>query len=253
MKKTAIVFVIMALLCVLSISAASAQTTDLTLTMSRDFGYGGFNNDIQGLFSMKVKGPADLVRVVFYIDSTVIGEVTKAPFNLQFNTDNYPLGQHELHAVGYSSSGQQYTSNVITSNFVPASEGNKAVLQIVVPVLVIVFGAILLSFVVPLLMGRGKKQELAPVTERKYGINGGGICPKCKRPFVLPILSMNLGLSKLARCPYCGKWSVVRIETLGKLREAEKAELEWGKAEVQNETEEDKLRRELDDSKYQSF
>jgi hypothetical protein len=62
---------------------------------------------------------------------------------------------------------------------------------------------------------------------------------------------MNLGLSKLARCPYCGKWSIVRIQSMAKLREAEQAELEWGKAEVLEETEEEKLRKELDDSKYQ--
>ncbi|MGA2504880.1 MAG: hypothetical protein ABSG01_12390, partial [Anaerolineales bacterium] len=66
-----------------------------------------------------------------------------------------------------------------------------------------------------------------------------------------PLFSMNLGLSKLARCPYCGKWAVVRIQTLGKLREAEQAELGWGKSEVLEETEENKLRKEIDETKYQ--
>jgi hypothetical protein len=218
--------------------------------MSRDFGYGGFNNDIQGLFSIKVNGPADLVRVVFYIDTTAIGEVTQPPFNLQFNTDNYPLGLHELYAVGYSSSGQQYSSNIIKSNFILASEGTKAGLQIVITVLAIVFGAVLLSFIVPLMTRRGKNHDLPLGAERKYG-QGGGICPKCRRPFALPLFSMNLGLSKLAHCPYCGKWSAVRIQPLAKLREAEKVELEWGRAEVREETEEEKLRKEIDDSKYQ--
>ncbi len=249
MKRIQIALLIAALVRLLAVSAASAQTDGLTLRMSRDFGYGGFNNDIQGLFSMKVTGPADLARVVFYIDSTAIGEVTQAPFNLQFNTDNYPLGQHELYAVGYSASGQQYQSNVIISNFVPASEGTKAVF----PILAVVFGAILISFIVPLAMGRGKKQDLPFGAGRKYGLGGGGICPKCRRPFALPLISMNLGLSKLARCPYCGKWSAVRIQSLAKLREAEKAELEWGRAEVQEETEEEKLRKSLDDSKYQGL
>jgi hypothetical protein len=250
MKKIRIALLIAVLVSLLAVTTVFAQTAELTLRMSRDFGYGGFNNDIQGLFSMKVTGPADLVRVVFYIDSITIGEVTQAPFNLQFNTDNYPLGQHELYAVGYSSSEQQYRSNVINSNFVPASEGTKAGLQIVIPVLVIVFGAILLSFIVPLVTGRGKTQNLPLGAERKYGL-GGGICPKCRRPFALPLFSMRLGLSKLARCPYCGKWSAVRIQPLAKLREAEQAELEWGRAEVKEETEEEKLRKEIDDSKYQ--
>ncbi|MCX6039408.1 MAG: hypothetical protein NTW99_16285, partial [Chloroflexi bacterium] len=72
----------------------------------------------------------------------------------------------------------------------------------------IVFGAILLSFIVPLVMGRGKTQNLPLGAERKYSV-GGGICPKCRRPFALPLFSMHLGFSKLACCPYCGKWSAV--------------------------------------------
>jgi hypothetical protein len=246
MKKIKIAFLIAAFVSLLVATAAFAQTEELTLRMSRDFGYGGLNNDIQGLFSMKVTGPADLARVVFYIDSTLIGEVTQAPFNLQFNTDNYPLGQHKLYAVGYSSSGLQYNSNIITSNFVPASEGTK----IVLPILAIVFGAILLSFIVPLVMGRGKTKDLPLGAERKYGL-GGGICPKCRRPFALPLISVHLGFSKLARCPYCGKIGMVRVESINNLREAEKAELEWGKAEVKEETEDEKLHKEIDDSKYQ--
>ena len=251
MKKIKVALYFAVILRLLAVISVVAQTEELTLKMSRDFGYGGFNSDIQGLFSMKITGPIDLVRVVFYIDSTAIGEVTKAPFNLQFSTDDHPLGQHELYAVGYSSNGQEYRSNFISSNFVPASEGTKAALQIAVPLLVIVFGAILLSFVVPLVTGRGKTQ--VPLgAERKYGF-GGGICPKCHRPFALPLFSMNLGLSKLARCPYCGKWSTVRIQSLAKLREAEKAELDWGRVEVQGANKEEKLRKEMDDSKYQDL
>jgi hypothetical protein len=227
MKRIQFAILIAVLVSQFAVAAVIAQTEELTLKMSRDFGYGGFNNDIQGLFSIKITGPADLRRVVFYIDSTAIGEVSQAPFNLQFNTDNYPLGAHNLYAIGFSSSGYQYSSNSIICNFVPASQGTKTALQIVVPLLVIVFGAILLSFIVPLVARRG--------------------------PFALPLFSLNLGLSKFARCPYCGKWSSVRIQTLAKLQEAERAELEWGRAEVMEETEEEKLRKELDDSKYQAL
>jgi hypothetical protein len=252
MKKFPTALFLATLMSFSAVIFALAQTEELTLKMSRDWGYGGFNNDIQGLFSMKITGPADLMRVVFYIDSTPIGEVTEAPFNLQFNTDNYPQGKHELYAVGYSSGGQQYSSNKVICNFVPASEGNKAAFRIAVPILAIVFGAILLSFVIPFITGRGKTQEFPLGAERKYSL-GGGICPKCHRPFALPLFSMNLGLSKLARCPYCGKWSAVRIQSLAKLREAEQAELKWGRAEVQEEPEDEKLRKELDDSKYQGL
>ena len=251
MKKVFVALYYAVILNLLAVTSVVAQTEELTLKMSRDFGYGGFNNDIQGLFSMKVSGPIDLVRVVFYIDRTAIGEGTQAPFNLQFSTDDHPRGPHELHAVGYSSNGQEYRSNFINCNFVPASEGTKAALQIAVPVLVIVFGAILLSFVIPVVTGRGKS-NLPLGAERKYGF-GGGICPKCHRPFALQLFSLHLGLSKLARCPYCGKWSAVRSHSLAKLREAEQAELEWGRAEMQEATEEEKLRAQMDDSKYQGL
>jgi hypothetical protein len=250
MKRIKMVLLIVILASLASVSRVIAQTEALTLRLSRDFGYGGFNNEIQGTFSMKVSGPADLARVVFYIGETEIGEVTHLPFNLQFNTDNYPLGGHELSAIGYSLSGQEYRSNIISSNFVTASEGTKAGMRIILPVLVIVFGAILLSFIIPIITSRGKNQNLPFGAQRKYGM-GGGICPKCHRPFALPIFSLNLGLSKLARCPYCGVWSIVRIQSMARLRKAEQAELDWGKAEMKEETEEEKLRKQLDDSKYQ--
>jgi hypothetical protein len=252
MKKIKISLMTCAFLTFLIVTVGLAQSSELNLKMSRDWGYGGFNGDIQGLFSMKVTGPADLVKVIFYIDNASIGEVRQAPFNLQFSTDNYPNGTHEMYAIGYSSNGQEYHSNVITGNFVPASEGGKAALGIVLPLVVIIFGAILLAFLIPLLTGKGKLQELPLGAERKYGV-GGGICPKCHRPFALPLFSMNLGFSKLARCPYCGKWSIVRIQSHAKLHEAEQAELEWGRAEVPEASADEKLRKELDDSKYQGM
>ena len=251
MNKKLVALILFITISMVITHSVAAQNEELTLRLSRDFGYGGFNNDIQGLFSMKVSGPDDLERVVFYIDSIIIGEVTKSPFNLQFTTDDYPLGQHNLHAIGFSSNGKEYSSNVITSNFVTASVGTKAGLKIAVPVLAIVFGAILISFIVPMIMGRGKNKDFPLGGERNYRF-GGGICPKCKRPFTLPLFSLNLGLSKLGNCPYCGKWSVVRIQSLQNLREAERAELEWGRPEIPEETSEEKLKKELENSKFQA-
>jgi len=224
-----------------------AQAGQLTLKMSRDWGYGGFNGDIEGLFSMHVTGPADLARVDFYIDNTKIGEVSQVPINLQFNTDNYPLGSHQLYAVGYSTSGQEYRSNTILANFVP----KQSTLKFILPVLGVVVAAILIAMLVPFLARRGKHLSIPLGGERNYGVAGGGICPKCHRPFALPLFSLHLGFSKLAHCPFCSKWSLVRVESIGKLHEAEKAELEWGKGEVKDESEEEKLRKEIDDSKYQ--
>jgi hypothetical protein len=251
MNKMRIAFLIAVLMSLLATTAVSAQTEELTLSMSRDWGYGGFNGDIQGLFSMKVTGPADLARVVFYIDSTAIGEATQSPFRLQFNTDNYPLGNHELYAVGYSTSGTEYRSKVINANFVSALEGSKAAMRIVIPILVVVFGAMLLAAIVPILTGR-KTKNLPPSSPRQYPL-GGAICPKCGRPFAVHFWGLNLGFSKFDRCPYCGKWGVVKFAPIDKLRAAEQAELEGERAQVPEMAEEEKLKKELDDSKYQGL
>ncbi len=227
-----------------------AQTEQLTLRMSRDWGYGGLNGDIEGLFSMKVTGPADLARVKYYIDDTKIGEVSQIPFNFQFTTDNYPLGLHKLYAVGVSKGGIEYRSNVITANFVPKQSSTK----ILLPVLGVILAAILLSTLGPLLLRRGKRLSLPLGAERNYGTGGGGICPNCHRPFAIPLLSAHLGFSKLAVCPFCGKWSMVRVESISKLRDAEKAELEWAKPEqFSKNPEEEELSRKIDDSKYQGL
>jgi hypothetical protein len=227
---------------------AFAQTSQLTLRMSRDWGYSGFNSDIEGLFSMQASGPTDLRRVDFFIDNTQIGEVLQAPFNLQFNTDNYPLGIHRLYAIGYSTGSQEYRSNIMIGNFVP----QQSRLKIILPILGIVVVVMLLSALVPILANRGKHANIPIGAERKYGAGGGGICPKCHRPFALPLFSPHLGFSKLAFCPFCGKWSLVKVESINKLREAEVAELKSAKPDSRPEgSVEEKLCKEIDDSKYQ--
>jgi hypothetical protein len=250
LKKISIAFLVAILFSLFISLHVLAQAEQLTLKMSRDWGYGGFNSDIEGLFTMKVTGPADLARVEYYIDDTKIGEVSQIPFDLQFTTDNYPLGAHKLYAVGISQSGMEYRSNIITANFVP----KQNITKIIFPVLGVLLVVILLSTLGPLLFMRGKHLQLPFGAERNYGAGGGGICPNCHRPFSLPLLSAHLGFSKLAVCPFCGKLSVVRVESISKLREAEKAELEWAKPEKFAEgTEEEQLNREIDDSKYQGL
>lgn len=253
MKKALFPLLLVVLLSMFVIGTVLAQTEELTLTFSRDFGYSSGAGDIQGTFSMKVSGPDDLARVEFYIDETKIGEDSEPPFRLQFTTDNYPLGAHRMYAIGYSADGREYRSKVITANFVSADEGWQAASKIMIPILAIVFGAILLAVVVPMLMGRGKREQLPLGAERKYGLSGGGICPKCKHPFALHFWGMNLGFSKFDRCPYCGKWSVVRALPLAKLRQAEQAELEQARRQVAEISEAVRLKKDLEDSKYQDM
>jgi DNA-directed RNA polymerase subunit RPC12/RpoP len=254
MKKILSIILIFSVLTSMTASIALAQSTqELQLGLSRDFGYGGFGNDIQGLFSLKIKNPpADLARVEFYIDSTLMGEDTTAPFSLQFNTDSYPTGAHTLNAVGYTSDGTELKSNQIQSQFVPAGSGVQSITKFLLPLLGVIIIIALISVFLPIILSRGKSATTPPGTERKYGIGGGAICPKCGRPFPLRLWWINLGASKIDRCPYCGKWSMVRPRQLSELRNAEAEELTQGQpsATITGETEADKLKRDLDESRY---
>ena len=122
----------------------------------------------------------------------------------------------------------------------------------------LVLGAILLIYAVIrgtlYFLSRNKAgATLAAGTARDYGILGGAICPKCRRPFALGIGAINLGFgTKFTRCPHFGKWSVARRASLDELRAAESAELADTQAGqgVPEKSEEEKLKKSVDDSRY---
>ena len=256
MKKFTSVLMIFWALTLFTVSTAFAQSNgELQLGLSRDFGYGGFGNDIQGLFSMKIKNPpATIVRVEFFIDDTSIGDDIEAPFALQFNTDSYELGVHNLRAIGFTADEQEITSNIIQVQFVAAGAGTNMVFKIVLPIVGLILVMGLLAVFLPLVLSKGKLSSLPLGAQRNYGIGGGAVCPKCGRPFPLRLWWLNLGLSKIDRCPYCGKWSFVRPRSLSELRTAEAAELSQSQSDTQiiGESEADKLKKGLDDSRYQN-
>ncbi len=251
MKKLSFGFLIAMVISLVAVLTTQAQSDELSISFSRDFGYSSGGGDIQGLFSIKVGGPDTLTKVSFYIDDIMIGEDAEAPFKLQFNTDNFSLGEHDVYAVGTMSDGSELKTNVVRANFVSASEGTQAAVRILVPVLGLVVVAVLLAAVVPIITGR-KTIPLEPGTPRTYTM-GGAICPKCQRPFAIHLYGLNLGLGKFDRCPYCGKWSVVRRTSLQNLRAAEEAELARAQetGQVPGMSEEEKLKKQLEDSKFQ--
>lgn len=259
MKRISIYNLLCALLVLLAtffpFSQAQAQTDQLKIGLKRDFGYNSGAGQIQGTFTISASGPENIARVIFYIDNTQIGEANTSPFSLQFVTDNYPLGVHTMHATGYTTDNQELASNKIQAEFVPADEGLKAAGKIAVPILGLTLAIAALSVLFPVLSGRGKKERLALGSPRNYGVLGGAICPKCKRPFALHFFGLNLLTRKLDRCPYCGKWSAVKPLPLDILRQAEKEELASAREGelIVEESEEEKLRKELDDSRYQGL
>jgi hypothetical protein len=247
-----LILVLLISLTLVPLAFAQTGQEELSLRLSRDIGYSSGTGKIQGAFSMIATSPDNLLRVEFYIDGESIGEATQAPFRLRFSTGDHPLGVHTLTALGYTDDGRELRSNEIRVEFVAAEEGWQAGLKIAIPILAIGFGAMILSFVVPLVFNRGRASQLPLGAPRNYGIIGGAICPKCKRPFGMHFYGLNLIAGKLERCPHCGKWSLVRRASPGQLAAAEAAELAQAAAGAlaPSMSDEEHLKRELADSRF---
>jgi Zn ribbon nucleic-acid-binding protein len=88
--------------------------------------------------------------------------------------------------------------------------------------------------------------------KRNYGWLGGAVCPKCGRPFALHIWGLNAVGGKYDRCDHCGKWNYVRRATPQALAAAEAAEVtpDSAASSIPQPTPEDRLRKQLDDTRY---
>ena len=91
-KRTACLLLCLSALLVTQV--ASAQSPDELNTQDEPrLGIGGFGQ-IQGLFTLKASGPADLDKgVVFLLDGVAMAEDRESPFAFQFSTDSYPPGE----------------------------------------------------------------------------------------------------------------------------------------------------------------
>lgn len=243
---------ILCVLCVVTLPVFAQDSAELQLSVRRLFGYGG-GDQIEGSFRMELIEPPALTSVTFYIDDVEVGTVTQSPFQIDFKTGDYDYGWHDLHAAGLTSDGQTLTSTVRRFEFVSASEGWEAAGNIVGPVLIIVFGLIVVMMAAQFVVLRQNKNKTLPLgAPRKYGLKGGAICPKCHRPYSIHFLSFNAGLSYYDWCDHCGKWSMVRRASPDALAAAEHAELELAKPEtpIVQETAEQRLLKQIEDSRY---
>ena len=248
-KFIKIIIISLLLISITSTAAAQAEPPDLTIRLRRDFGYGGFGNDIQGIFSIKVDGPENLTEVQFYIDDELIGKNDVSPFEFQFNTDNFDAGLHTIYAVGILADGSEVRSNELTQDFLSSDSAMGKTLDLVVPILVITGVAVLLGTVVPMLRG---KQTGESVTVGEYSAAGGTVCPRCGFPFSRKFFSPNMVTGKLERCPHCGKVSIRPRASQADLAAAEERLL-VSRQESNGEIvidEQDDLKRALDDSRF---
>jgi hypothetical protein len=229
----------------LTVLPAAAQDGTLRLSLDRVFGY-SMGGEIQGQFNLVAAGPDNLTSVTFYVDGQEMRTVAQAPFRVSFSTSNYALGKHTLSASGLTSDGQTLRSDERTVNMVSAGESASVAGRLLIPILVI---AIIATVGSAWLSGRANRFR-TPGEARHYGAAGGAICPKCGRPFALSMFGLNLFTGKLVRCPFCGKWSVVRRARPEALAAAEAAEAADAQPAVRELSEEEKLRRELEESRY---
>ncbi len=224
-----------------------------TLNVHRNFGYGG-GRQIKGNFGLAIIGDEQqIASATFLIDGQEMAVVSAPPFEISFETTAYPYGLHQLSAEVIDDAGAVYTTPVREFEFVTAEVERDAVFSFVRPLLLGVGGVLVIVVLAQLLFFRKKKlSPVAPGTPRNYGIRGGAICPRCNRPFAVNFLTMNLLTRVYARCSNCGKWGLVKFASREELTAAEKAELEMDKPqrEPTAKTQEEKLREQLDDSRY---
>ena len=248
MKRFSTSAILLFLLALLPISArAQTEIPPVELRLRRNFGYGGVGQ-IQGTFTMSVSSDAALARVEFLMDGEVVAVDDEAPFDYRFNTSEFSDGDHTMSAIGYTAAGQALSSNSYQREFLNAEEAWGAASGLVGPLLLIVLGITVASTMIPILLGRKRTHKPGV-----YGTAGGAICPRCSFPYARNFLSPNLLVGKLERCPHCGKWAIVRQATPDKLIAAEARLAAEGEPELTNtESEEDRLRRMLDDSRFDS-
>lgn len=249
MKKIFISSLLALMVLLLAVPAlAQQETPELEIRLNRDFGYGGFGNDIQGAFSIIVSGPDDLVEVTFFVDETELGTDREAPYKLQFNTDNFDPGTHRIYAVGVLSDGRQLQTRELVQEFLSAESAGSKTMQLLVPILVITVVVMGISALLPALSARRGKQP--PIGE--YGMAGGTICPRCQFPFSRNVMSPNMLAGKLERCPHCGKWSIRPRAGAAALAEAEeRLRAARGEGEAAPVNEEDSLKRALEESRFE--
>ena len=232
---------------ILTPSAFAQTDAALQLGLRRDFGT-GIGASIQGTFSLRAEGPADLERVVFYLDDQPMAEVTAPPFRYQFHTDAYPPGLHTFSAVGHTAVGQEIASNTITRNFLTSGEATKIMVWIIAPVLALVLvGGLITGWLAR------RRHAANPEMMAVDGAFGGAICPKCKRPFARHWWGLNIVVGKYDRCPHCGKWSIVQRAHPAVLEAAleamKQADAQAG-APLPPTDEQDALHRRLDESRF---
>lgn len=241
MKNRLILLAALSFLLALQIGDVCAQSAPFTLRLVRDWGYGN-GADVNGRMSLSVKGDeAEIQEVTFLMDDIVMAKVTEAPFKVQFDTNQFAPGVHNLTGKVLTKAGETYTTTSLVSNFLAKDAANQSMVKS----LLIVGGVVVVSIAAQVMVQRKAKNSVRYDENGHliYGVWGGAICSNCKQPFPRSLVGINLGGIRLERCPHCGKMVQARRATPAQLEEAERssrpeaAEPEPVKTEAQQEQE----------------
>ncbi len=225
--------------------AAQADEEPLIVSLNKDFGYAA-GGKIQGTFSLKIRTPDDLLRVDFYVDDELVFVADAPPFQYQFNTTDYALGEHTFRAVGYRSDGAQLVSSIFSREFISAEQAWENVGALLGPLLGVVVVLTLLGTGGSALLGRKREFRLG-----QYGIVGGAVCPRCTLPYARSLFAPNLLVGKLQRCPHCGKWAIVAGASPDALAQAEERYRTEGSSDVSLSDQQAEFQQVLHDSRYE--
>jgi hypothetical protein len=257
MKKSMKLLILIIFTLVLALTAAPALAqTELTLNVHRDFGFGN-GAQVRGAFSVDVVTTSSLQSVTYLIDGQVMQEVKAAPFKFSFNTGKYPDGWHDLSATAVTADGRTLQSPNKRLNFLSAEQEKTSMTGIIFPILGVLGGIIVVVALGQFVIFRTRKHTQVPLgAPRHYGFHGGAICPRCKRPFPLHWYAANAGImTKLDTCENCGRFGLFRPASREALLQAEQDELRQAQPQVPMHelSEEEKLKQQLDSSRYEEI
>jgi hypothetical protein len=251
--------ILLALLALIGLAWAAAPvlaqdaTPQYTLNVHKTF---GFNNgsQIRGQFSAEMIGPDAIQPVTFLLDGKPIGQAAQVPFKFDFNTSSYPVGWHDMTASVTPKDGTTFITAARHFEFISADQESTAMRNILGPMLGGIALLLLVIYGVQFLIFRNRPNKVLPLgAARNYGMRGGAICPRCHRPFPIHWFAMNMGIGfKFDRCDFCGRQGFFKPVSRDELARAEAAELEMTQPDpnLPAESEKDKLKKILDDSRF---
>ncbi len=186
LKVKSFVFSLLFTICVAFVAGPVLAQGSYTLNVHRNVGYSS-GDQIRGSFNLAVVGPANIQSVTFLIDGQSMKQVTAAPFSLDFNTTDYPLGFHDLSATVRTTDGQSFITPVQRFEFATADEELASVRSILIPILGVVVLVVLIVVGSQVLFSRNKPRTDVPLgAPRQYGLAGRGGLPEV--PPSIPIV-----------------------------------------------------------------